>query len=109
VVRIRPDEIHVSDPNFYTTLYAGGQERRDKVKKNARQFGAPDSVLAAVHHDLHRMRRATLSPLFSKASVNRLEPVIQDKVDKLVERMYEFRLSGQPIPVFEMFTAFTNG
>jgi cytochrome P450 len=109
VVRIRPDEIHVADPNFHAVLYAGGQERRDKVLKNARQFGAPDSVLAAVHHELHRMRRATLSPFFSKASVYRLEPVIQDKVDEMVERLEGFRASRQPIPVFEMFTAFTNG
>ncbi|KAH8701276.1 putative cytochrome P450 [Phaeosphaeriaceae sp. PMI808] len=108
VVRIRPDEIHISDPDFYGVLYASGQERRDKVKKNARQFGAPDSVLAAVHHDLHRMRRATLSFFFSKSSVNRLEPVIQDQVDQLVDRMRGFRATRQPIPVFAMFTAFTN-
>ena len=82
-MRIRPDEIHVSDPEFYDVLYASGKERRDKVKKN-RQFGAPDSVLAAVHHDLQRMRRGTLSFFFSKNSVYRLEPIIQDRVDQLV-------------------------
>ncbi|KAE8383477.1 cytochrome P450 [Aspergillus bertholletiae] len=108
VVRINPDEIHISDPEFYAVLYASGQERRDKVLKYTRQFGAPDSVLAAVHHDLHRMRRAILSPFFSKASVYRLEPVIQDKIDEMLERMEGFRLSRQPIPLFEMFAALTN-
>lgn len=109
VVRINPDEIHISDPDFYAVLYAGGQERRHKVFKHTRQFGAPDSVLGTVHHDLHRMRRAILSPFFSKASVYRLEPVIQDKVDEMMERMEGFRVSRQPIPLFEMFAAYTNG
>ena len=108
-MRINPDEIHISDPDFYAVLYTGGQERRDKVFKHTRQFGAPNSVLGAVHHDLHRMRRAILSPFFSKASVYRLEPVIQDKVDEMMERIEGFRLSKLPIPLFDMFAAYTNG
>ncbi|KND87123.1 Trichodiene oxygenase [Tolypocladium ophioglossoides CBS 100239] len=108
VVRINPDEIHISDPDYYAVVYTSGQERRHKVFKHTRQFGAPDSVLGAVHHDLHRMRRAILSPFFSKASVYRLEPVIQDKVDEMIERMEEFRLSRRPLPLFEMFAAYIN-
>ena len=93
MVRINPDELHVADPNFYAVLYNNGQQRRDKVFRHTWQFGAPDSVLAAVHHDLHRMRRATLNPYFSKASVYRLEPVIQDKIDEMIDQMELFKTS----------------
>jgi cytochrome P450 len=109
VVRINPDELHVADPDFYAVLYSTGQERRDKVFKYTRQFGAPDSVLAAVPHELHRMRRATLSPFFSKASVYRLEPSIQDKIDDMIYHMEQFKISKEPLPLLEMFAALTNG
>jgi cytochrome P450 len=108
-VRINPDEVHVADPDFYAVLYNNGQERRDKVFKHTRQFGAPDSVLAAVHHDLHRMRRATLSSYFSKASVYRLEPVIQDKIDDMIDHMELLQNTKGTVPLMEMFTALTNG
>ncbi|KAI0911296.1 cytochrome P450 [Ustulina deusta] len=108
VVRINPDEIHVNDPNFYSVLYAGARENREKVFKNTRQFGMPDSILFSVPQKLHRMRRAILNPFFSKASVYKLEPVIQDKVDQMLERMQQFRVSRQPIPLFEMFAAYSN-
>lgn len=77
--------------------------------KNTRQFGMPDSMLFSVPQKLHRMRRAILNPFFSKASVYKLEPVIQDKVDQMLERMQQFRASRQPIPLFEMFAAYSNG
>jgi cytochrome P450 len=90
-------------------LYAGGQLHRDKVFKHTRQFGMPDSMLFTVPQDLHRVRRAILNPFFSKASVYRLEPVIQDNVDKMLDRMDEFRTSRQAIPLFDMFAAYSNG
>lgn len=97
------------EPDFYPRLYAGGREHRDKVLKHTRQFGMPDSMLFTVPQDVHRTRRAILNPFFSKASLYKLEPVIQDKVDEMLERMDEFRATGCSLPLFEMFAAYTNG
>jgi hypothetical protein len=55
------------------------------------------------------MRRAALNPFFSKAGVYRLEPVIKEKVDLMLDRLQKFRESGQLIPLDVMFAAFTNG
>ncbi|KAL1863207.1 hypothetical protein Plec18170_000037 [Paecilomyces lecythidis] len=107
VVRINPEELHVSDPDFYSVLYSQ-QQRRNKTVMYSKQFGTPDAAIGTVEHQVHRMRRAALNPFFSKAGVYRLESVIQEKVDLMLRRLEEFRDSGRPIPLDAMFPAFTN-
>lgn len=55
------------------------------------------------------MRRAALNPFFSKAGVYRLESVVQEKVELMLDKLREFRESGRVIPLNAMFAAFTNG
>ncbi|GAD94164.1 hypothetical protein AN8309.2 [Paecilomyces variotii No. 5] len=107
VVRINPEELHVSDPDFYSVLYSQ-QQRRNKTVIYSKQFGTPDAAIGTVEHHVHRMRRAALNPFFSKAGVYRLESVIQQKVDLMLDRLAEFRKLGRPIPLDVMFPAFTN-
>ena len=88
IIRISPWELHVSDPDFYETIYASSAlgHRRDKYEWFTKSFGMDKSVFGTPGHDLHRMRRAALAPYFSMASVRRLQPVIQERVDVLLER-----------------------
>jgi cytochrome P450 len=61
------------------------------------------------------MRRAALSPYFSMQSVRRLQPVIQESVDKMLVRLKGFREgvggadAGQVLMASWAFAAFTNG
>jgi len=66
-------------------------------------------VFATVQHDLHRKRRAALLPFFSKASVRRLQPVITERVEVMLNRMKEFRESRRVLNASCMFSALTNG
>jgi cytochrome P450 len=66
-------------------------------------------MFATVEHDKHRMRRAALNPFFSKASVRRLQPVIQERLDVMMERFRGFGNSGEVMTVSLAFAAFTNG
>ena len=43
------------------------------------------------------------------ASVRRLQPVIQDRVDVLGRRLEEFRDNGEVVMASWAFAAFTNG
>jgi cytochrome P450 len=45
------------------------------------------SMLEAVDHDLHKMRRGAANNFFSKRSVQSLEPLIVRSVDTLIERL----------------------
>lgn len=79
IVRINPWELHINDPDYYDQLYAGAGKRRDKYLYYTEQFGNPKSMIGTISHDLHRTRRAPPNRFFSKASVSRLEAVIQEK------------------------------
>lgn len=111
IIRISPWEIHISDPNFYDTIYASSASghRRDKYDWFTKSFGLDNSVFGTAPHDLHKMRRAALSPYFSMASVRRLQPVIQDRVDILRRRLEGFRDTGEVVMASWAFAAFTNG
>lgn len=114
IVRINPYELHISDPNFYDTLYAssGGGEKRDKWEWYTKQFGTPESMFSTTSHDQHRTRRAALNRFFSMASVRRLQPVIEERVVKLIERFRGFKdvkgIEGV-IEIDYAYAAFTNG
>ncbi|RDW71072.1 hypothetical protein BP6252_07635 [Coleophoma cylindrospora] len=108
IVRINPYELHVETPSFYDEIYAGGGKRRDKWEWFTNQFGISESAFATASHEKHRMRRAALNPFFSIASVRRLQPMIEERLDRLLERFGEFRQDGTPMTISLAYAAFTN-
>jgi hypothetical protein len=106
VVRINPLEVHIGDPAFHPELYAAHPRRREKWRFFTKQFGADDSALATVDHDHHRLRRAAVAPFFSTQSVRRLQPVIEERVDALLDRLRGLR---GVVDLMYPFSAFTNG
>ncbi|KAF1731349.1 Trichodiene oxygenase [Beauveria bassiana] len=85
VVRISPWEVHVSDHDFHSELYAGPHRRRHKWLFWAKQF-------------------------FSTKSVRDLQPILEERVNQLLGRL---RREGQnrptePIDLVYPFSAYTN-
>jgi hypothetical protein len=109
IVRINPNELHVSDPDFYETLYAGGNKRRDRFKWHALGVGLPMSMLGTTEHDLHRKRRMALTGYFSTQRARRLQPVIQERLDTLVRRLHSFKGTGEIVPMNLAYSAWSNG
>lgn len=83
--------------------------RRDKYDWFTKSFGLDNSVFATPGHDLHRLRRSALAPYFSTASVKRLQPLLQERVNKLLERFEGFRDTGGELNTSWAYAAFTNG
>jgi hypothetical protein len=109
IIRINPFEIHIETPEFYEKVYAGSGKRRDRWDVFTKQFGIPDSIFATNDHETHRIRRAALNPFFSKASVRRLQPVLDERLDRLLGRFSGFQESGKPMILNHAFAAFTAG
>ena len=73
-----------------------------------RMFGRTNqSIFDTIDHDLHRRRRQPWAPFFSKQSVERLQPLIQTKVDKLCERITEYQAIGKPAIMMHAYSSLT--
>ncbi|KAF4540590.1 Cytochrome p450 [Lasiodiplodia theobromae] len=104
VVRIGPDEIHVRDPDWYDTLYTSGRQPRDKSAWHVGSSGG-QSTFGTVPHAHHRLRRQALNPFFSKRAVAALEPLVRDRVDRLVAAL--LLRASQPVELQTAFMALT--
>ncbi|KAH7141326.1 trichodiene oxygenase [Dactylonectria estremocensis] len=108
IVRIGPNAIHIRDPSYYSTIYAGGSRKVDKDPTTVGSFGMPTASIATVDHDLHRERRGYLNTYFSKRVVVSLEPIIYERVDKLCQRLDRFMADGEAVSLDRAFAALTG-
>lgn len=108
IVRINPREVHVSDPAFYDVIYASGRYRRDKDVHYVPTYGLPDSMVAAVGHDQHRVQRALLNDLFSRRAVLDRAGLVAERVERLMQRLDEVCRDGSVVSLDEAFNALTT-
>ena len=105
IIRISPHELHVNDVEFFDRLNSF-QGKWNKDPYTAHQFANPGSLVGTLDHDIHRMRRAAVLPFFSKQKIYALEPVITSTVDKLCEKIQDYRKSGDVMPLRNAFHCF---
>ena len=86
IIRINPTELHIQDSEFYETLYSGTRPA-DKLQRLEHRFNNPTSAFATVKHQTHRVRRAALNPFFSKRKIASFSPAIQQRMNRLCERL----------------------
>ena len=103
-MRINPYEIHINDIDFYDEIYPPAGRRRDVYDWSRKGLDAPLSLAGTVDHDVHHRRRMALNPFFSKASTNKLEPLIQSKIDELCDRL---KRTPGVVNLGDAFTALT--
>lgn len=122
-MRINPNEVHFNDPDFIDMLYPTGGRKTDKPlivggrlgsrhrnapkissKANSPLSPAPNSIIATVSHDVHRMRRNSINGFFSNASIRRVEPIIKENWEKMLSRWGES--SSKDAKVLHLHTIF---
>ena len=73
------------------------------------RLGNPHSLLLTADHDLHRMRRAALSPMFSSRTVQEsFQPVVWEKVNRLCSKVAENGADGNVIALDRAYCAFSG-
>ncbi|OJJ96495.1 hypothetical protein ASPACDRAFT_54396 [Aspergillus aculeatus ATCC 16872] len=79
IIRIKPDELHIRDPDYYATLYSGPGTHRNK-EAGFSFIAFPQSIFSTEDHALHRDRRRVLGQFFKKNAILRLEPAIRANI-----------------------------
>lgn len=107
IVRINPRELHISDPSFYNEIYAGNPKKVDGDLRFTRSNGVSTSMTSAVDHNLHQFRRNILASFFSKRSISEIQPLIQDKIERLVRELEEAFNRGAVVNLSTLSAALT--
>ncbi|TFK41442.1 cytochrome P450 [Crucibulum laeve] len=89
VVRTAPNELHFSDSHAYHEIYAPGSTFT-KEPVTYKCFNSDGSSFTFIDPHQSKIRREMLNPLFSRRAILKLEGVIQQKVDKLINRITSY-------------------
>ncbi|KAI9773785.1 MAG: hypothetical protein M1840_006010 [Geoglossum simile] len=106
VVRITPDEVHLSDPENHGKIYQVGTKFL-KSPGYYGSFGIVASTFGTIDAQLHRVRRAAISPRLSRKMVLELEGVVQSKTMKLCCEIADRLRANRPVDIFHDFRAVT--
>jgi cytochrome P450 len=103
MVRITPDEVHLSDANNYELINFVGS----KYPKSAFYdgFGIGYSTFSTKSVEMHRIRRGALNPFFSRKMVLQLEHIVQDKAEKVSALAAEAFDAGKSLNLHYAFRA----
>ncbi|KFY37873.1 hypothetical protein V494_04603 [Pseudogymnoascus sp. VKM F-4513 (FW-928)] len=107
VVRISPDEIHLADPENYEKLHYVGSKAPSKAASFYDGFDLKIAAFGTISNDLHRVRRAAISPSISRKAVLELENIVQEKSAKLNSRMKELLDEGKSVDLHHGFRAYS--
>lgn len=97
IVRINPEEIHISDPEWFGVLYVGPGHTRDRSVRTNRGNNSVGSVASSVEHDIHRIRRSAINPYFSKAAISQLGYQVWEAFELMQAKLTERAEVGQVV------------
>ena len=73
------------------------------------RLGNPHTVLSTLSHDLHRVRRAALNPMFSRRQVQvGFQPVIREKANRLCSKVAENGSDGNVVLLDRGYSAYSG-
>ncbi|KAL1723449.1 cytochrome P450 [Schizophyllum commune] len=105
VVRIGPNTLHFSNPDVYHQIYTRGTSF---LKDSALYCAFPDgSSFGSINPVQAKARRDAISPLFSRRAIAKLEPFIQEKVDKLTDKLLAYQDASKPVDLLQALRAAT--
>ncbi|KAH8651231.1 putative P450 monooxygenase [Xylariales sp. PMI_506] len=106
IIRIGPNELHFSNPSAFNDIY-GSSIRWDKNEEFYHSFGASRSILGIISYTESKQRKDILQPFFSRRATLKLQKLLRDNMDKLVEAISKNNLNGRPSDLLYAFRCFT--
>ncbi|KAL2838171.1 cytochrome P450 [Aspergillus pseudoustus] len=97
IIRITPNELHISDPSCYAKLFVTGAVRKsDSYPGYADGTGFEDYAAMIHTHDDHRSIRAPAQQYFSVSSLGQIEIQVVNCIKTLCQRLEGYRDINKP-------------
>lgn len=93
--------------NFVNQLYPSVSKEVDKFWSSAGMFGNTEMTFGTILQALHRIRRAAFGKFFFTTYIKRLEPVLQDLVNSMCEKIDAGIKAGKKVNLVHAFSALT--
>ncbi|RAL13759.1 cytochrome P450 [Aspergillus homomorphus CBS 101889] len=106
IVRIKPNELHIRDPDYYDTLYSGPGTHRNK-DAGFSFIAFPKSLFSTEEHELHRDRRRVLGQFLKKNAIQQIEPAIHANIELLGRHFSSLVGSTKSLELHTAFECFT--
>lgn len=106
IVRVGPNELHIDDADYYNEVYSNASPSKpiDKLEKYKHRFGMPEATISTVESEKHRIRRAAISPFFSKARIGTLGGILLEITERISHRLAtEYSGTGRVVDVCDMW------
>ncbi|PMD54161.1 cytochrome P450 [Hyaloscypha bicolor E] len=100
--------LHINGPECLDHVFGTAGKRRDKYKLTTNGLEVRGAAIGTVPHDLRRSRRAPMNPYFSKQSIQRLKPILQRTLKKVLGRLAQNAGSAGPIGMQLLHAATTT-
>lgn len=107
IVRVNAHELHIKDPTYYSEVYSVSTRKVNKDASSTGAFDVPTATAATVDHELHRARRGYINKYFAKRNMSTLEPIVQERLDRLCTRIDERLKTGETLNLDGCFSALT--
>jgi hypothetical protein len=107
VVRISPCEVHIKDPDYYNTVYAGPGKHRNKDSLLS-CIRYPKSIFSLNSHKSHRPWRRLLGHFLEKGAILELEPVVKANTLSLCKHFVAAVKSNQALKLYTAFHCYTS-
>ncbi|KAM7212512.1 Trichodiene oxygenase [Rhypophila decipiens] len=110
IIRIGPNDVSISDPDFTDTVYAPGPgHKRDKDHAKNKALGVDSSVGGSITHNLHRRRREALNPFFSSRLIHRgLESELKALSEQMESVFAKAKDTKTVVNLSDLYYAFAN-
>ncbi|KAL1389706.1 cytochrome P450 [Phyllosticta capitalensis] len=106
VVRIRPNEVHIRDPNYFDVLFSHNSKINKDPFMYKLSFSDSPAAFGTMEANHHRLRRNAMNKFFSSKALDRYEPHVHATFEKLIERLSVARKTGEVVRMTSALKAF---
>lgn len=106
-MRIQPSHVSFADPAAIPDIYGQKTKFEKDIFYSTLSTDEHDSIVSTRNRDEHSRKRRYISNVFSQRNVVSMEPLVADKVRKLVTRLDEACKSGEVIDIRQWLNFFT--